>query len=81
MGNELVSIIIPVYNRAGIVGRTLQSVAAQSYRPLELILVDNNSTDNTLEVLNGFKSRHESPDRPACIRRRVSRRFSQSGNR
>lgn len=62
MGNELVSIIIPVYNRAVIVERTLQSVAAQSYRPLELILVDNNSTDNTLEVLNDFKARHETPD-------------------
>ncbi len=67
MGNELVSIIIPVYNRAGIVGRTLESVAAQSYRPLELILVDNNSTDNTLEVLNDFKSRHESPDFPIIV--------------
>lgn len=46
-----ISIIIPVYNRAKVVGRTLASVAAQTYRPINLILVDNNSTDESLAVL------------------------------
>lgn len=58
----LVSIIIPVYNRAHIVGRTLDTVIAQTHRPLQLVLVDNLSSDNTLEVLNSFKREHESPD-------------------
>ena len=61
MQNE-VSIIIPVYNRAKIVERTLLSVLDQSYRPLHLILVDNCSEDDTLRVLNDFKNRHESSD-------------------
>ena len=52
----MITIIIPVYNRAKIVGKTLQSVVAQSYRPLNLILVDNNSSDDSLQVLRNFKS-------------------------
>lgn len=57
-----VSIIIPVYNRASVVISTLQSVLAQTHRPLQLILVDNNSTDNTLRVLEYFKRYHERDD-------------------
>ena len=53
-----VSIIIPVYNRADVVPATLESVVAQTYRPLQVILVDNNSTDNTLQVLETFKKEH-----------------------
>ena len=53
-----VSIIIPVYNRATIVGATLNSVVAQTYRPLQVVLVDNNSTDDTLQVLKTFKKEH-----------------------
>lgn len=45
------SIVIPVYNRASIVERTLDSVAAQSCRDFKLVLVDNNSTDETADVL------------------------------
>ena len=45
------TIVIPVYNRAKKVKATLASVAAQSYRPLSVILVDNNSTDGSPEVL------------------------------
>lgn len=56
------SIIIPVYNRAKVVKATLDSVAKQSLRPLDVILVDNNSTDNTLEVLNRWKNEVETDD-------------------
>lgn len=53
-----ISIIIPVYNRAAIVGATLDSVVAQTHRPLQVILVDNYSTDDTLQVLETFKKEH-----------------------
>ena len=61
MANDI-TIIIPVYNRAGIVGPTLDAVAAQTWRPLNVILVDNASTDNTLQVLNQWKKSVERPD-------------------
>lgn len=53
-----VTIIIPVYNRAEVVPATLQSVVAQTHRPLQVVLVDNDSTDNTLEVLETFQKEH-----------------------
>lgn len=57
-----ISIVIPVYNRAHIVERTLQSVLAQSYRPLEVVLVDNDSTDDTLAVLKHFEQENSAKD-------------------
>lgn len=57
-----VSIIIPVYNRASVVITTLQTLLAQTYRPLQVVLVDNDSTDKTLQVLQDFKKYHEKPD-------------------
>lgn len=53
-----ITIVVPVYNRAHIVTRTLDSIQAQTFRPLSLILVDNNSTDNTLEVLDQWANAH-----------------------
>lgn len=50
----LASVIIPVYNRAHLIERCLDSVAAQTYRPLEVVIVDNNSTDNTLETIRNW---------------------------
>ncbi len=49
-----VSVIIPTYNRAHLVGRAIQSVLDQTYRDFELIIVDDCSTDNTYEVVTGF---------------------------
>lgn len=50
----MITVVVPVYNRAAIVCRTLDSIRAQDYRPLKLILVDNHSTDGTPDVLNSW---------------------------
>lgn len=59
---QTISIVIPVYNRAHIVERTLQSVLAQEYRPLQVVLVDNDSSDDTLAVLNRWAEANAGPD-------------------
>ncbi|MBA82974.1 glycosyltransferase family 2 protein [Leeuwenhoekiella sp.] len=50
----LVSIIIPTYNRAHLIGETLDSVLAQTYKNWECIVVDDGSTDNTSEVVKSY---------------------------
>ncbi|HNX08434.1 MAG TPA: glycosyltransferase family 2 protein, partial [Bacteroidales bacterium] len=45
------SVIIPTYNRAHIIARTLQSVKGQSFTSWECIVVDDGSTDNTEAVI------------------------------
>ncbi|MFV0196389.1 glycosyltransferase [Empedobacter falsenii] len=50
----LVSIIIPTYNRAELIGETLDSVLAQTYQNWECIVVDDGSSDNTDEVLKNY---------------------------
>jgi glycosyltransferase involved in cell wall biosynthesis len=49
---NLVSTIIPVYNRPQMVKKAVDSVLSQSYRPIEIILVDDGSTDETPNVLD-----------------------------
>lgn len=52
----LVSVIIPTYNRAWIVREAIESVLDQDYSNFELIVVDDGSTDNTVEILNAYSS-------------------------
>ena len=62
MRKSRIDIIVPVYNRAKIVQPTLQAIAAQSFKDYRLVLVDNNSTDDTLQVLEAFKQEHSDID-------------------
>jgi glycosyltransferase involved in cell wall biosynthesis len=53
----LVSIVIPTYNRAHVIPRTLENVFRQTYSNLEIIVVDDGSTDDTQAVLAQFSQR------------------------
>jgi glycosyltransferase involved in cell wall biosynthesis len=57
MGNPKVSIIIPVYNGEKTLGRCLTSVLNQDYKDYEVIVVDNNSTDKTQDIIKGFQKK------------------------
>jgi glycosyltransferase involved in cell wall biosynthesis len=48
------SVCIPVYNGAATIERSIESVLAQSYRDFECVVVDNNSTDATVEKVTAF---------------------------
>ena len=54
----MISVIIPCYNCAKFVSRAVESVLGQNYSEWELILVNNNSSDNTLSLLNEFKAQY-----------------------
>jgi glycosyltransferase involved in cell wall biosynthesis len=53
-GNALVSIVLPTYNRARILPYAIQSVLAQTHSNLELIVIDDNSPDDTRTVVQSF---------------------------
>jgi len=54
---NLVSVIIPTYNASKYLSQTLLSVFAQTYNPIEVIVIDDGSQDNTPEVIAPFQSR------------------------
>lgn len=55
--NPLISVIIPVYNVASYLPRCLDSVCNQTYKNLEIILVDDGSTDNSAEICKDYASK------------------------
>ena len=75
-GNNMpkVSVIIPTYNRAHLIGRAIKSVINQTYQDFEIIVVDDGSTDNTEEIVKSFNDpriryiRHEKNKGEAAAR-------------
>ena len=55
MSEPLVSVIIPVYNKREFIEETINSVLGQSYGKFEIIVVDDGSTDNSLEVVEAIE--------------------------
>lgn len=54
MGPTMISCIIPVFNGARYLGEAINSVLQQSYRPIEIIVVDDGSTDDTAAVARAY---------------------------
>ena len=52
-----ISVIIPVYNVENYLGECVDSVVGQSYKNLEIICINDGSTDSSLEILKGYQSR------------------------
>ena len=52
--NSLVSIIIPMYNASNTVERALKSVMAQTYKPLEILVIDDGSIDGSVEIVESL---------------------------
>ena len=55
--NDKISIIIPVYNTASYLNKCLNSVINQDYSNLEIILINDESTDESLNICNNFAKR------------------------
>lgn len=56
--NPLVSVIVPVYNRENLIERCLESIVNQTYGNIEIIVVDNNSSDNTCDRVTAWIERN-----------------------
>ena len=52
-----ITVTIPIYNRAHLVGRTIGSVLNQTFRDIDVIVVDDASNDNSVEVVKAYAQR------------------------
>jgi len=65
--NMKFSIIIPALNESAWIEKTLTAVLDQTYKNFEVIVVNNNSTDNTARAVNDFITAHDAADRIRVI--------------
>ena len=55
MDTPLISVVIPAYNAEAYLAEAIQSVIEQTYSPIEIVVVDDGSTDSTAEIAKGFQ--------------------------
>jgi len=55
--NPNVSVIVATYNRANFIDRAIKSILNQIYQDFEIIIVDDGSSDNTEEIIKGYKDK------------------------
>ena len=65
--NELISVIIPVHNRADMIKRCVASVQKQSYTDTEIIVVDDHSTDGTTGAVLSLAEGDTRPSRTLAV--------------
>ena len=58
----LVSVVVPVYNSESTLKNCLKSIVSQKYPNYEVVIVNNNSTDSTLNIIEKFESISTDPE-------------------
>ena len=79
-----ISIVMPTYNRAQLIGETVKSIQRQTYSNWELIIVDDGSDDNTEEIISGINDsriQFYKAGRIADKRKNKEHRHKKSGRR
>lgn len=78
--SDKISVVIPTFNRAHLIAETLESVKAQSFKPAEIIVVDDGSEDDTENVVKKFGNvkYHKIPNSGVCIARNYGVEKSRS---
>lgn len=59
--DPLVSVIVPAYNSADVIGETIEGILQQTYRNMEVIIIDDASTDATREVILSYQDKRIKP--------------------
>lgn len=72
-----ISAVVPTYNRSGLLIKALESIRSQSYRPIEIVVVDDGSTDDTTTVVRDWASKY---NEPAIFVIRLADQASQGAN-
>lgn len=57
--NKIVSVIIPCYNYGDLLPKTIDSVISQTYKNIEIIIINDGSTDDTEQVAKGYSNKHK----------------------
>lgn len=58
MMSDLISVIVPVYNLENYIVRTLDSILSQTYKNIEIIVVDDGSTDSSAKIIDDYADLH-----------------------
>lgn len=74
----LVSVVMPTYNRADLLPRSIESILNQDYKNFEFIIVDDGSSDNSLEVIQSYQQKD---NRIKLLKNETNRGISFSRNR
>jgi len=77
---RLVSVMVPAYNAEATVEETLTSVANQTHRPIEVVIVDDGSTDRTAAIVDEFCTRMSAADFRVIVRHQPNQGLLESRN-